>query len=1598
MAYRNPRKRPFVECLDEDLEKVYKFRILLPNGATTGLILREPGEGMSLDEFIHAVREEFERTAKRTSGSKRKIMWDGNVYLEDLSENKIRKRISFNHFKTNELHILRLHDGGKETTGTFQNMWDLTPHTDLLSELPAEYTFETSLADLIDNSLQAVWFNGPDERRLVSVTIDEHGISIIDTGPGMDGTDKKSIVKWGKIGSSNHRSSRGLAVGGKPPYLMPFFGMFGYGGPIASMHLGRRALVSSKTKESKKVYTLLLEREALLSSKGIWRTDGGIRDPSDSEIKMSPHGSFTKVEIREPKIKCLEVFQLQCRLKDIYFPYIQCDEVLSTGKTVMPIEFQVNDVDLAEIEGGEVAITNLRSCNGLEFVLQLRFLVKQETTTSKTPSSRELREANARLKCVYFPIIEGIENIDRILEKLEAEGCGLTEDFETFCRVSIRRLGRLLPDARWGRLPFMEPKQRKGDKAQVLKRCCWRVKCFVETDAGFSPTPSKTDLAHHDPFTIALKNFGHKSLGEEPETTVEIRKDGMPLNLSNLEKEYQDWLCKMHDGYDEEIVGGEDQPVLILRPSNKKALGISSDVVRVHQLIRRKGASWKSGQRVKILKGAERCHKNNIYATLEYILLEGFEGDAGGAARLICRPLGCSEDKGSLLTVNGESPTFDIRDSLSFPINVIDSGKCQPMDTAAWGYQLEKQRQKAPSSISVLNAHQCRQLEINGALPIETRIYAGYVPPNEIVAVVRPGCFTTSSPSEGLDQKYILKNDLEMKMEIIRFGKGKDCQDGAPICAERIKASSRKGLHGFYIFPLGSKFSMLFRNAGAYSFTFRVICPDSSCIKLEKQIIVEPSCEVGKWGLLCNEQGPFNDGKSLVVRVGSCAPHLSVACYDEYYNRIPFAGVPKLDIKINTKGIILIHIDKLMVGISSSKMSLEITDILVESSELDLIRPLYEATLEICSHDKLFSVSVPCKVIPGPLYRVRMIHCLNLQNCLVPGVLIKELRLELLDGCGNHVEEGIEVRLDVDGFRFQDHIGSKHKVDGQGYVNLGGLLEVTGGYNTSASISVYFGDKMFLKKDFQIAKRELRAVSGVPGYCVAGSQLENIVFEIIDSEGAVDEAINDDAIHGLFHTLTIISESSKIDTTIRYAFQHGRCTVPAIPVPHEQGNFCFMASHSHHPELRISFEVCIMQAPKLELVTVSEPDSDVVQSQCLDGRMLLLQDSSHCSTKHMHTLVDSHMNDWKNLEEAVAEVSQRIDDHESKLKMLNCQKEVIGQEIYDLQASMGHQSLGQFDCIMNAKEQIWKRIEGKGDIAASVFCNLLRAVQFQEPQKHLMKDVVGLVALLGTVDSKILSRMFAEYLGEDYMLAVVCKSSKNSSSLEKYSENGEINRSSALHGAAATLGKKINGRFLVICLEEIRPFSGGFKGNDPQRILALPDPLLPSRKLPPGYLGYAVNMINLDMHHLHTRTITGHGLRETLFYLLFGELQVYQTRAQMKQASSYIKSGAISLDGGIQRGNGVISLGHRETDILFPVVDPKVQRPLSQVSMDAFNMIEGKLAELEAVRQEIAKEEKAHDKTLQKFTKQQERLQRFVAEKVPLIKGFLLEDKPETKS
>ncbi|RVW88999.1 hypothetical protein CK203_029417 [Vitis vinifera] len=197
------KKRSIVEISgDNDLGAIYKFKILLPNGTSLGLNLHEHKLSnllMPLQEFIGLVRTEYFRTRLQpeSPGTRQKIMWKSkDIFLVDASENRMKHTVNFRKFEPHKCHILQLNDGSGQSADTFKNMWDLTPDTDLLAELPEEYAFETALADLIDNSLQAVWSNGMSERRLISVDIVEDRISIFDSGPGMDGSDENSIVKW----------------------------------------------------------------------------------------------------------------------------------------------------------------------------------------------------------------------------------------------------------------------------------------------------------------------------------------------------------------------------------------------------------------------------------------------------------------------------------------------------------------------------------------------------------------------------------------------------------------------------------------------------------------------------------------------------------------------------------------------------------------------------------------------------------------------------------------------------------------------------------------------------------------------------------------------------------------------------------------------------------------------------------------------------------------------------------------------------------------------------------------------------------------------------------------------------------------------------------------------------------------------------------------------------------------------------------------------------------------------------------------------------------------------------------------------------------
>ncbi|KAL8550889.1 hypothetical protein ACS0TY_000099 [Phlomoides rotata] len=233
------------------------------------------------------------------------------------------------------------------------------------------------------------------------------------------------------------------------------------------------------------------------------------------------------------------------------------------------------------------------------------------------------------------------------------------------------------------------------------------------------------------------------------------------------------------------------------------------------------------------------------------------------------------------------------------------------------------------------------------------------------------------------------------------------------IYSTSLSPSTHQGLHGLYLNPLRMKLPQLFQKAGFLTLDQGIYDSCLSQAYLEARVVeVLSSTNVGRWNVL-----DHNKDGLYTVRIGSCFKPLSIECYDIYNNRVPFASVPKLNINLSSNGTILAEAHSKKVDITTDKLTMRIKDIVVESSGLDEIRPNYEATLNISSVDKEYSVSFPCRVIPEIPEKITL-HPPELRKQLIPGKTIRNLALE---------------------------------VDAEGFVDLGNALKVSKGYGKDGS-------------------------------------------------------------------------------------------------------------------------------------------------------------------------------------------------------------------------------------------------------------------------------------------------------------------------------------------------------------------------------------------------------------------------------------------------------------------------------------------------------------------------------------------------------------------
>ncbi|XP_043717370.1 protein DEFECTIVE IN MERISTEM SILENCING 3-like isoform X2 [Telopea speciosissima] len=354
------------------------------------------------------------------------------------------------------------------------------------------------------------------------------------------------------------------------------------------------------------------------------------------------------------------------------------------------------------------------------------------------------------------------------------------------------------------------------------------------------------------------------------------------------------------------------------------------------------------------------------------------------------------------------------------------------------------------------------------------------------------------------------------------------------------------------------------------------------------------------------------------------------------------------------------------------------------------------------------------------------------------------------------------------------------------------------------------------------------------------------------------------------------------------------------------------------------------------------------------------------------------------LQDDLQNLGLRIKHHEENIKFLKNYTKSLDKSILDIHGTLGkyHSSEVKNENENSNHFQTEDTIEQilRHEKSAAALLYLLKTRHgSQAPNLPFTKDVLGTVATLGRVDNDNLSRILSEYLGLETMLAIVCKTYEGVKAMELYDREGRINNSTGLHGLGSSMGRPMDGRFLVICLEDLRPYSGEFVADDPQRKISLLKPRLPNGECPTGFLGFAVNMIILDSANLSLLTGSGHGLRETLFYGLFSRLQVYRTRAEMLLAIPCISDGAVSLDGGIIRSNGIFYLGSRkDIEVRFPIGSGTTNLPLDYIQAE--EKIKQMKWEKERLLEDMQREQALVNHVKSKYDSKKQEFVKFIAQ------------------
>ena len=89
--------------------RVYKLKILLPNGITVLLKIPEGTERISVEELAGRVRNEYAKAVQKTSSPKKQVNWNTQLCFLDDSDHVFRNSLTLTKLEPNRVYNLRLH-------------------------------------------------------------------------------------------------------------------------------------------------------------------------------------------------------------------------------------------------------------------------------------------------------------------------------------------------------------------------------------------------------------------------------------------------------------------------------------------------------------------------------------------------------------------------------------------------------------------------------------------------------------------------------------------------------------------------------------------------------------------------------------------------------------------------------------------------------------------------------------------------------------------------------------------------------------------------------------------------------------------------------------------------------------------------------------------------------------------------------------------------------------------------------------------------------------------------------------------------------------------------------------------------------------------------------------------------------------------------------------------------------------------------------------------------------------------------------------------------------------------------------------------------